>query len=89
MTPEIDWIKNDPKKFNTFLDGSVFLVAIQVSTKGGPYRWDFDIVQLDCDGEGASLRYRGSGEPYDAWSWGDFEYFKLLEGEMPTYEEPE
>ena len=82
MSPDIKWVKNNPEKHKYFTDGSEFLVALQVSSNGGPYTWDFDVVQVNCDGEGMDLTYRG-GEPYDAWLWDDFEYFALLDGEMP------
>jgi hypothetical protein len=53
----------------------------------GPIRidWEFDVVETDCDGERMTLRYR-DGESYDAWVFDDFEFFALLEGEMPTAE---
>ena len=82
MSPDIKWIKNDPEKHKYFTDGSKFLVAILVGPNGGPYTFDFDVVETNADGEGMDLTY-SSGEPYDAWLWDDFEYFVLLRGEMP------
>lgn len=83
--PFIPWVKNDPKKFKFFTDGGVFLVALQVkNNKTGVSRWEFDVVEFDCDVEGASLYYRGKPEAYDSWAWEDFEFFALLEGDMPT-----
>lgn len=86
MKPKIEWIKNDKKEFNTFEDGSVFLVALQVTNTATKKKaWEFDVIEFDCDGDGASLRYRGGGDHYDSWEWNDFEYFQLLEGTMPSY----
>jgi len=84
MRPKIKWIKNDPKKYSYFQEGSVFLVALQTGKTGGLYGWDFDVVEFDSDEDGASLWYRGKEAIYDSWVWSDFEYFMLLEGEMPT-----
>lgn len=87
--PQINWVKNDPKLYNTFTDGSVFLVALRVMNGFlGKEYWQFDVVEFDCDGDGASLYYRGKSECYDSWVWDDFEYFMLLEGRMPTNEMP-
>ena len=84
--PETNWIENDPKKYNSFSDGSAFLIAVNVTnTKSGQTNWEFDCVEFDCDGDGANLVYRGSREPFDSWSWDDIEFFHLLEGDMPTY----
>lgn len=83
--PVINWVKNDPKKHRYFLDGSSFLVALKVSIKGGPFFWEFHAIQVDCDGENMSLRYRG-GDSFDEWTWDDLEFFHLIEGEMPTSE---
>ena len=80
--PSIKWVKNDPEVHQLFEDGTVFIVALQVRHKKGPPQWDFDVVETDCVGEGMTLKYRG-GEPYDSWDWTDFEYFALLDGEMP------
>lgn len=84
VTPKIDWIKNDPEKHKYFESGSVFLVALQVHTKEKT-SWEFDVVQVNCDGDWFCLEYRG-GETYDAWEWSDFEYFHLLEGSLPCEE---
>lgn len=90
MNIELTWIKNDPEKHNVFSDGSVFLVAIEVNNnKTGKTRWDFDVLRFDCDGESAYLTYRDSHEFYDKWCWSDFDYFILLEGDMPTSEDVE
>jgi hypothetical protein len=84
--PQINWIKNDPEKYKHFTEGSTFLVALKVRrNKDGTEFWDFDVVTCECDDEGVNLMYRGyAREPYDAWTWRDFEYFALLEGKMPT-----
>jgi hypothetical protein len=85
VMPAINWIKNDPKKYCNFIDGSVFLVALRVrNNKTNTERWEFDVVEFDCDGESACLYYRGKTEIYGSWTWNDFEYFMLLEGSMPT-----
>jgi hypothetical protein len=85
--PQVEWIKNELNKYNSFYDGSAFLIAVQVkSTVTKSVRWEFDVVEFDCDGEGASLVYRGSREPYDSWAWDDIGYFALLEGKMPSYQ---
>lgn len=82
--PGINWIKNTPEyQKATFSDGSVFLVALQLGPEGGPYKWDFDVVQVSCDGEWMVLNTRECSCSYSAWSWDDFEYFALLDGEMP------
>lgn len=86
MEPQIKWIKNDPEKHKFFVDGSTFLVALQVSTKSAPPEWDFDVVTTDCDGESMHLRVRDNGDAYYSWTWDDFEYFHLLGGDMPTPE---
>ena len=87
--PKVEWIKNDPEKHKFFEDGSVFLVALQVKNgKTKKVRWEFDVVEIDCDGEGMSLWYRGKSELYDSWSWEDFSHFCLLEGVMPFAELP-
>lgn len=83
--PKIDWIKNDSKKHRHFNDGDIFLIALRVRIKEIE-RWEFDVVEMDCDGDGASMWYRGKSEPYDAWSWDDVEYFKVIEGCEPTAE---
>lgn len=83
--PHIDWVKNDKEKHQFFTDGSRFLVALQVGRQGGPYEWEFAIVVTNCDGEGMTLQWP-EGEYYSDWNWEDFEWFKLLEGEMPTAE---
>lgn len=81
--PKINWIKNDPDKHQWFEDGSVFLVALRVkNNKTKIEKWEFDMVAANCDGEGMSLHYR-QGEPYDAWTWPDFEYFTVVEGQEP------
>lgn len=86
--PSITWAENTEEFHNAlFSDGSIFLVALQVGKLGGPYKWDFDVVKANCDGEGMVLEDR-EGNPYDAWQWDDFEYFALLEGEMPTARPP-
>lgn len=82
--PKIDWIKNDPEKHRYFNDGDVFLIAIPQASSNGVERWDFDVVEMDCDGEGASMWFRNKSEVYDSWSWDDVEYFKVLEGNEPT-----
>lgn len=82
--PKIEWVKNDPKLHQWFSDGSVFLVALQTGKNGGPYKWDFDVVEVNCDGDGMFLQYPHGGEAYSDWEWTDFEYFQLMEGEMPT-----
>lgn len=81
--PSIDWVRNDPEQHQLFSDGSIFLVALQTGKSGGPYTWDFDVVKANCDEDGMTLVDR-EGNSYDAWSWDDFEFFKLLEGDMPT-----
>lgn len=82
-TPQINWVKLDPKKHNYFYDGSRFLVAVQVHNwKTKKTEWEFDVVVVDCDGDGMFLKYEG-GDLYDKWDWFDFEYFCLLEGDMP------
>jgi len=84
--PEIEWVKNDPKKYNRFSDESRFLVAVQVKNSvRRDVRWEFDVVTVKCDGDWMVLEY-GGGETYDAWNFSDFGYFKLLDGEMPTYD---
>jgi hypothetical protein len=88
--PKINWIKNDPKKYNCFTDGSVFLVALQVTNnKTKQTKWEFDVIEADCDSESCTWRYRERGECYSSWQWGDFEYFALLEGDMPNYSDGE
>ena len=82
LTPTMNWVKNDPKKHQWFEDGSEFLVALRVTSKGRA-RWEFDVVRVNCDGEGMSLEYR-EGESYSSWSWSNFEWFMLLDGTMPT-----
>jgi hypothetical protein len=84
-TPQIEWIKNDPGKHQVFGDGSTFLVALQVGPTGGPYKWDFDVVKANCDGESMYLEDR-EGNAYSTWDWSDFEFFALLEGEIPQPE---
>lgn len=87
--PPINWVKNEPGKYKTFWDGSRFLFALQVKNNAlGTTRWEFDVLEFDCDGEGASLRYP-DGEYYDSWTWDAFEYFALLDGQMPGEEAPE
>lgn len=82
--PKIEWIKNDPQKHKFFEEGSVFLVALQVkNSKTKKVRWEFDVVETDCDGYRMTLYYRGKSEIYDSWNFEDFEYFYLLEGKMP------
>jgi hypothetical protein len=84
--PNINWIKNDPDKHKFFTDGSVFLVALQVrNIKNKTTQWEFDVVRTDCDGEGMHLTQK-CGCSYDDWSWDDFEYFKLLDGNLPTFD---
>lgn len=79
-----EWIKNDPDKYNWFTDGSKFLVALQIrDQKKKITYWDYDVVVTSCDGEGMHLCC-SNGEVYDAWTWPDFEYFVLLDGEMPA-----
>jgi len=86
--PNIKWIKNEG--FTSFTDGSVFIVALRVEDdKTKTLNWDFDVVEFDCDGEGASLYYRGKFESYTDWDWDDFEYFALLSGDMPSKEAKE
>jgi hypothetical protein len=82
--PEIKWIKNDPKKHQWFYDGSVFLVALRTGKTGGPYKWDFETVTVSADGESMSFNQRECGCDYSSWSWEDFEYFHVLEGQEPT-----
>lgn len=85
--PKINWIKLDSRKHSYFNDGSKFLVALQVyNGKTKKTEWEFDIVTTECDGEGMSLKYEG-GDYYDRWTWFDFEYFFLLDGEMPFSQE--
>lgn len=80
--PTIKWIKNDG--FTSFADGSVFIVALRVEDdKTKALNWDFDVVELDCGGDEALLYYRGKSELYTAWEWDDFEYFALIDGDMP------
>lgn len=87
--PSINWTKNEKNKYKTFWDGSVFLVALRVKNNATQtQKWEFDKVRFNCDGEDASLEIGDSGEPYDAWTWEDFEYFALLEGDMPGTEPP-
>jgi hypothetical protein len=82
--PSINWVKLNPKLHNFFEDGSKFLVAVQVHNgRTGETKWEFDVVIMVCDGDGAFLTYEG-GEMYDRWSWQDIEYFHLIEGEMPS-----
>lgn len=85
--PSINWIKNDPLKFNSFSDGSVFLVAYKVRIDGDPPVWAFDVVEVGCDDERMNLYFRDKVESYDGWDWECFEYFALLEGDMPTFDE--
>lgn len=83
--PVINWIKNDPIEHSCFTDGSVFLVAIEVMNKESKTTlWEFDVIEIYCDDDGATLYYRGQSEIYDSWEWNDFSYFHLLDGEMPT-----
>lgn len=82
--PEIKWVKNDPKKHIYFQDGSVFLIALQtIDKETKESAWEFDVVQIHADDESFYLRTR-EGEPYDCWSWGDVEYFHLIDGVLPT-----
>lgn len=82
--PTINWIKNDPKKYKYFYDGSVFLIAVMVKNSiKESERWELDVIRVSCDGDWFCLEYR-SGEIFDAWEWEDVEYFHLIEGEMPT-----
>jgi len=84
--PKINWIENDPSKYNQFFDGSVFLVAVLVrNNKTGGTKWEFDCVEVKVDCDGSSLYYK-NGDIYDSWSWDDFEYFSLLEGDMPYFQ---
>ena len=84
--PEINWIKNDPEKYCLFVDGSKFLVALQVrNNKTKITKWDFEVVVTNCDGEDMSLM-TSEGEYFSGWQWIDFDYFCLLDGEMPTAE---
>lgn len=86
--PEINWIKNERGKYKSFTDGSEFLIALKVrNNRTKTERWEFDCVKFDCDGDGASLKYRSEEcEYYSSWEWDDFEYFCLLDGEMPSVE---
>lgn len=81
--PKINWIKNNPNKHRYFIDGSTFLVAVQVSKNGGTPRWEFNVVRANCDGEGMFLEHI-NGESYDDWLWEDLEYFHLIEGNLPV-----
>lgn len=88
--PAIKWVKNTPKYHSAmFQDQSVFLVALKTGKTGGPYTWSFDTVKTNCDGEGMTLETPECGCAYSAWSWDDFEYFALIDGEMPTPVETE
>jgi len=89
MTPQINWIKNDPKKHRFFVSGSVFLVAVMVrNSKTNTEQWEFDVIQIACDEDWFCLEYR-TGESFDAWEWSDVEYFHLIEGEMPKESDDE
>ena len=84
MTHKINWIKNDPEKHQWFEDGSVFLVAYVIHiAKTGKTRQDYDVVVVSCDGGDFQLNLR-NGEPYDDWTWEDFDYFALIDGNIPT-----
>lgn len=83
-TPHIKWIKNDPKKHAWFQDGSVFLVALRTRIKNGPLTWKYETIRVDCDGDDFTLLTNECHCTYDSWQWRDFEYFALLEGEVPT-----
>lgn len=84
--PIINWIENDPIKYNCFVEGSVFLVATLVrNNKLGGIKYEYDCVEIRANGDGARLYYR-NGDIYDAWNWEDFEFFTLIEGDMPYCE---
>ena len=79
--PKINWIKNNPDEHQIFIDGSVFLVAVELSNGS----WDFAVIEARAD-ESLSF-YVKDGEYYCAWDWSDVCYFHLMEGEMPCKEE--
>jgi hypothetical protein len=83
--PKIDWVKNDPTKHRVFADGSRFLVALRCGSEEAGYQWEFATVSVQCDEDEFTLLEPG-GDTYDAWNWEDFEYFALLDGEMPSQE---
>lgn len=82
--PEVCWFKNDPKKYVWHTDGSVYLVALQVTNnKTKVTRWEFAVLQVSCDEDNFDLHEHASGEFYSSWEWSDFEYFHLVSGAMP------
>ena len=86
--PVINWIKKEKDKHNFHTDGNRYLIALQVRSMSQPLNdvyWDYFIICVTCDGEGAELSYE-NGDIFDAWSWDDVEYFAVLDGEMPTNE---
>ena len=76
------WIRNSSDEHQYFSDGSIFIIAVKLSTG----KYDIDIVYVECDEDYFGMFYRDTGDFYDAWEWDDVEYFILLEGEMPTKE---
>lgn len=85
--PVIKWVKNNPEKYNWFMDGSEFLGALRVKNeRTGKTAWEYHIVRANCDGENVYWEYQG-GESFDGWDFSDFEYFYLLSGEMPSSNE--
>ncbi len=86
--PKINWIKMDQEKHRYWTDGSRFLFALQVKNSvKKTVRWDFETLEISCDYDGVSLK-TCEGEFYSSWNVEDFEYFYLIEGEMPTPKEP-
>ena len=77
--PKIKWIKND--KDWLFTDGTIVLVALQVTCKERAPVWELAVVQVQCDENMFNLLSE-DGDCYDAWDWDDFEYFYVINGEI-------
>ncbi len=81
------WIENTIKDNYWFHDGDELVVAVRVkSVKTKVERWDIDRITARCDGESVCFVHSESEETYDAWDWGDVDYFIPLNCKGPMTE---
>lgn len=58
-----------------FENGDQYLVAVHCGPNGGPYRWEYAVVRVDCDEGRFALNV--DGEPW-GWEWDDVEFYARL-----------
>lgn len=58
-----------------FYDGDQYLVALQVSYRGGPAYWEYAVIRVRCDEDYFSLEL--DGEPW-GWEWEAVEFYIRL-----------